>query len=88
MTETQYLISGCENQPCEFVLRNKLKVIGVASTFFSEDPRSYQLVSLNNLPEFQKYLAKNDKKKLKSLYRPLSLEDVVSAKRLDWFEPI
>ena len=83
MTKQEFFMSGYHNVQCRFTFDNGAEASGVVSSYYFDEPDRLDLVKSTDLIEFQKLMAAQDHASMKQLSRPIALETVVKAVRLN-----
>ena len=81
MTEREFIFSGCENYPSEFHLKNGKTIYGIIIKYAIDSETQYHFVTNANVVEFKKHIDARDRANMKRLSSPISLEDILTAKR-------
>ena len=82
MTQSEYVMSGCENFHSEFLFSNNAIISGVITTFFPHKQDAYQLVRSNNIIEFKKCMDEKDYENMQKLCEVVDISEIVTVKRI------
>lgn len=76
-------MGGYHNVHSRFTFDNGVEASGVVSSYYFDEPERLDLVRSTDLIEFKKLMDAQDHASMKQLSRPIALETVVKADRLN-----
>ena len=83
MTRQDFFLGGYHNVHCRFSLANGQEASGVVSSYYFDEPERLDLVKSADLIEFKKVMDAQDYDSMKRLSRPIELDTVIKAERLN-----